>query len=236
MKMLSNAGERAEPWGTPSGLGKNGLADSSTRTLEVQPVRYFSLYFAIFDESIHFSELNSFRQVVSAAQSTMNYSNSNTNECLGKARLDMTSDMPREKMLRQQISLSLHVPSSHFHIQYSYFIFPYISIFCVLCTIIISRFFFNIRSHWRVLVDIGFRSTKLFKIWQATFGGQTISLNGRCISSLWMFTWFERASMLVILLNCVTLGMYQPCADEQCVNTRCQILQVSLFLRTIISY
>ncbi|XP_018494325.1 voltage-dependent T-type calcium channel subunit alpha-1H [Galendromus occidentalis] len=32
--------------------------------------------------------------------------------------------------------------------------------------------------------------------------------------------------MLVILLNCITLGMYQPCADELCVNTRCQILQL----------
>jgi len=26
-------------------------------------------------------------------------------------------------------------------------------------------------------------------------------------------TWFERATMTVILLNCVTLSLYQPCAD-----------------------
>ncbi|CAK1547322.1 unnamed protein product [Leptosia nina] len=32
--------------------------------------------------------------------------------------------------------------------------------------------------------------------------------------------------MLVILLNCVTLGMYQPCVDDQCVTNRCKILQV----------
>lgn len=40
-------------------------------------------------------------------------------------------------------------------------------------------------------------------------------------------TWFERISMLVILLNCVTLGMYQPCVDDQCITNRCKILQVS---------
>lgn len=32
--------------------------------------------------------------------------------------------------------------------------------------------------------------------------------------------------MLVILLNCVTLGMYQPCVDDACVTNRCKILQV----------
>ncbi|XP_073996715.1 ca[2+]-channel protein alpha[[1]] subunit T isoform X3 [Rhodnius prolixus] len=45
---------------------------------------------------------------------------------------------------------------------------------------------------------------------------------------LFMITnpWFERVSMLVILLNCVTLGMYQPCVDDQCVTNRCKILQM----------
>ncbi|XP_076312220.1 voltage-dependent T-type calcium channel subunit alpha-1G-like [Tachypleus tridentatus] len=38
--------------------------------------------------------------------------------------------------------------------------------------------------------------------------------------------WFERVSMMVILLNCVTLGMYQPCVDEMCTTSRCRILQV----------
>ncbi|PNJ37562.1 CACNA1I isoform 1 [Pongo abelii] len=33
-------------------------------------------------------------------------------------------------------------------------------------------------------------------------------------------------SMLVILLNCVTLGMYQPCDDMDCLSDRCKILQV----------
>ncbi|XP_069563600.1 voltage-dependent T-type calcium channel subunit alpha-1G isoform X3 [Brachyistius frenatus] len=37
--------------------------------------------------------------------------------------------------------------------------------------------------------------------------------------------WFERASMLVILLNCVTLGMYHPCEDSNCNSERCKILQ-----------
>ncbi|KAJ8363615.1 hypothetical protein SKAU_G00124460 [Synaphobranchus kaupii] len=37
--------------------------------------------------------------------------------------------------------------------------------------------------------------------------------------------WFERASMLVILLNCVTLGMFHPCEDSKCISERCKILQ-----------
>ncbi|XP_029953373.1 voltage-dependent T-type calcium channel subunit alpha-1G isoform X4 [Salarias fasciatus] len=37
--------------------------------------------------------------------------------------------------------------------------------------------------------------------------------------------WFERASMLVILLNCVTLGMFHPCEDIKCDSDRCKILQ-----------
>uniref|UniRef100_A0A8D2DBN4 Voltage-dependent T-type calcium channel subunit alpha n=1 Tax=Sciurus vulgaris TaxID=55149 RepID=A0A8D2DBN4_SCIVU len=45
-----------------------------------------------------------------------------------------------------------------------------------------------------------------------------LSLTGR--------TWFECVSMLVILLNCVTLGMYQPCDDMDCLSDRCKILQV----------
>lgn len=37
--------------------------------------------------------------------------------------------------------------------------------------------------------------------------------------------WFERASMLVILFNCITLGMYQPCSDTpKCSSTRCILL------------
>ena len=38
--------------------------------------------------------------------------------------------------------------------------------------------------------------------------------------------WFERISMLVILINCITLGMYQPCNDNPCTSTRCKILSV----------
>ncbi|XP_035389090.1 voltage-dependent T-type calcium channel subunit alpha-1G isoform X11 [Electrophorus electricus] len=37
--------------------------------------------------------------------------------------------------------------------------------------------------------------------------------------------WFERASMLVILLNCVTLGMFHPCEDSNCDSERCKILE-----------
>ncbi|XP_060945759.1 voltage-dependent T-type calcium channel subunit alpha-1H [Limanda limanda] len=38
--------------------------------------------------------------------------------------------------------------------------------------------------------------------------------------------WFEHVSMLVILLNCVTLGMFQPCEDVLCQAEWCRILQV----------
>lgn len=39
-------------------------------------------------------------------------------------------------------------------------------------------------------------------------------------------TWFERISMAVILLNCVTLGMYQPCNDVPCTTIRCRVLEI----------
>lgn len=52
-----------------------------------------------------------------------------------------------------------------------------------------------------------------------------------------IYTWFERVSMLVILLNCVTLGMYQPCVDDQCVTNRCKILQViNLIIEWLIGF
>ncbi|XP_065341308.1 voltage-dependent T-type calcium channel subunit alpha-1G-like isoform X4 [Cloeon dipterum] len=38
--------------------------------------------------------------------------------------------------------------------------------------------------------------------------------------------WFERVSMMIILLNCVTLGMYRPCIDDDCTTSRCKILQI----------
>uniref|UniRef100_H2YFL9 Ion transport domain-containing protein n=1 Tax=Ciona savignyi TaxID=51511 RepID=H2YFL9_CIOSA len=41
--------------------------------------------------------------------------------------------------------------------------------------------------------------------------------------------WFERVSMLVILLNCVPLGLYQPCQPKPglpCGSPRCSILEI----------
>lgn len=32
--------------------------------------------------------------------------------------------------------------------------------------------------------------------------------------------------MTIILLNCMTLGMYEPCSSSLCVSSRCQVLQV----------
>ena len=44
------------------------------------------------------------------------------------------------------------------------------------------------------------------------------------------FSWFERLTMTVILFNCVTLGMYQPCEDGNCETQRCKVLKVRFFL------
>ena len=45
--------------------------------------------------------------------------------------------------------------------------------------------------------------------------------------------WFERISMLVIILNCITLGMYRPCYDEKCDDERCQALKVNNTLNVL---
>lgn len=34
--------------------------------------------------------------------------------------------------------------------------------------------------------------------------------------------------MLVIMLNCVTLGMFRPCEDVECRSERCSILEVGV--------
>ena len=40
--------------------------------------------------------------------------------------------------------------------------------------------------------------------------------------------WFERVSMFIIIVNCITLGMYQPCEniDKKCTSIRCVVLEV----------
>lgn len=53
----------------------------------------------------------------------------------------------------------------------------------------------------------------------------------RCFLDRAPCSWFERVSMLVILLNCVTLGMFHPCEDIACDSPRCRILQVWLGTR-----
>uniref|UniRef100_A0A6Q2ZHU7 Ion transport domain-containing protein n=1 Tax=Esox lucius TaxID=8010 RepID=A0A6Q2ZHU7_ESOLU len=52
---------------------------------------------------------------------------------------------------------------------------------------------------------------------------QTTFPRSWCISRF--STWFERCSIMVILLNCVTLGMYQPCECKNCSTDRCQLLE-----------
>ncbi|KRY93558.1 Voltage-dependent T-type calcium channel subunit alpha-1I [Trichinella pseudospiralis] len=52
----------------------------------------------------------------------------------------------------------------------------------------------------------------------------------RCLDQRTPFTWFEKLSMMVILINCVTLGMYKPCDEDMelaiCNTTRCITLSV----------
>uniref|UniRef100_A0A803VFI8 Calcium voltage-gated channel subunit alpha1 I n=1 Tax=Ficedula albicollis TaxID=59894 RepID=A0A803VFI8_FICAL len=52
---------------------------------------------------------------------------------------------------------------------------------------------------------------------------QTTSPRSWCIKMVLCSPWLL---MMVILLNCVTLGMYQPCEDMDCLSDRCKILQV----------
>jgi len=41
--------------------------------------------------------------------------------------------------------------------------------------------------------------------------------------------------MLVILINCITLGLYQPCSDDiDCTSTRCRVLDA--FDRAIFAF
>lgn len=56
--------------------------------------------------------------------------------------------------------------------------------------------------------------------------GSPASCWQRVLSLTHPLTWFEHVSMLVILLNCVTLGMFQPCEDVECQSERCTILEV----------
>ncbi|ERE68697.1 voltage-dependent T-type calcium channel subunit alpha-1H-like protein [Cricetulus griseus] len=45
------------------------------------------------------------------------------------------------------------------------------------------------------------------------------------LASYGALRWFEHVSMLVIMLNCVTLGMFRPCEDVECRSERCSILE-----------
>ncbi|XP_074604858.1 ca[2+]-channel protein alpha[[1]] subunit T [Brevipalpus obovatus] len=54
---------------------------------------------------------------------------------------------------------------------------------------------------------------------------QTSLIRQICITMI-SNPWFERVSMMAILLNCITLGMYQPCVDDICTRNQCKILQV----------
>lgn len=67
---------------------------------------------------------------------------------------------------------------------------------------------------------------KSFVLCSLSTVSSSVSLNEVFSLTVHVFTWFERVSIMVILLNCVTLGMYQPCENIDCSSDRCQILQV----------
>nr|XP_026690675.1 voltage-dependent T-type calcium channel subunit alpha-1G isoform X3 [Ciona intestinalis] len=61
-----------------------------------------------------------------------------------------------------------------------------------------------------------------------------LSLKQTSVPRIWCLRmvanpWFERVSMLVILINCVTLGLYQPCQHRtglHCESERCMVLEM----------
>ena len=62
---------------------------------------------------------------------------------------------------------------------------------------------------------------------------QTATPRYQCLQLI-TWPWFERISMFVIILNCITLGMYQPCehhvamqAAKKCDTARCFWLQAT---------
>jgi hypothetical protein len=62
---------------------------------------------------------------------------------------------------------------------------------------------------------------------------QTTTPRYQCLRLI-TWPWFERISMFVILLNCITLGMYQPCdhfsgmqSSKKCDTVRCIWLQAT---------
>ena len=37
--------------------------------------------------------------------------------------------------------------------------------------------------------------------------------------------WFEKVTMLIILINCITMGMDEPCLDANCATKKCLVLK-----------
>ena len=70
------------------------------------------------------------------------------------------------------------------------------------------------------------------------WGGEGGESTGAALISVcyFDFSWFERLTMTVILLNCATLGMFQPCEDTVCDSQRCKILKVRRGEGLITSY
>jgi hypothetical protein len=61
--------------------------------------------------------------------------------------------------------------------------------------------------------------------------GQRTPPRYQCLKLI-SWPWFERLSMLIILLNCITLGMYQPCAHhtDKCSTALCIWLEAIDYL------
>jgi hypothetical protein len=63
--------------------------------------------------------------------------------------------------------------------------------------------------------------------------GQKSPLRSQCLKLI-TWPWFERLTMIVILINCLTLGIYEPCAhhtgvesSKRCDTTFCILLRAT---------
>ena len=61
---------------------------------------------------------------------------------------------------------------------------------------------------------------------------QSVSLWNTLLSlhNLMIFcSWFERITITVIIINCITLGSFEPCQDLTVCRGKCQVFKVRLW-------
>ena len=51
----------------------------------------------------------------------------------------------------------------------------------------------------------------------------------KCVGWINFFSWFERISIIVIVINCISLGLYDPCQNKggtDCKTAKCHALEI----------